>query len=156
MRASRRSLWSKASTVAVGDRNQRPGNARLLQDEAEVMESAMANVDLGRYRRIVQMFWDPEPSNDTTQDQPVWCLGEQYQLHSGKVNGARPAEARTESKGASNKGPTAEEQAREQPAKQLGAPHRHISDTTPSLPPAASHPQGTATWGSRMAGRWGF
>ncbi|KAF7549213.1 hypothetical protein G7Z17_g6556 [Cylindrodendrum hubeiense] len=44
------------------------------------MEAAMANVDLGRYRRIVQMFWDPEPTNDTTQDQPVWCLGRQYKL----------------------------------------------------------------------------
>lgn len=40
----------------------------------------MANVDLGRYRRIVQMFWDPEPTNDTAQDQPVWCLGRQYKL----------------------------------------------------------------------------
>ncbi|KAK7397835.1 Cysteine protease atg4 [Neonectria punicea] len=44
------------------------------------MEAAIANVDLGRYRRIVQMFWDPEPSNDTTQDQPVWCLGRQYKV----------------------------------------------------------------------------
>lgn len=40
----------------------------------------MANVDLGRYRRIVQMFWDPEPTNDTTLDQPVWCLGCTYKL----------------------------------------------------------------------------
>lgn len=40
----------------------------------------MANVDLGRYRRFVQMFWDPEPSNDTSSDQPVWCLGCSYRL----------------------------------------------------------------------------
>lgn len=40
----------------------------------------MANVDLGRYRRIVQMFWDPEPTNDYNQDQPVWCLGRSYKL----------------------------------------------------------------------------
>lgn len=41
----------------------------------------MANVDLGRYRRIVQMFWDPEPTNDNAQDQPVWCLGRSYKLN---------------------------------------------------------------------------
>ncbi|KAK2612231.1 Cysteine protease atg4 [Conoideocrella luteorostrata] len=44
------------------------------------MESAIANVDLGRYRRIVQMFWDPEPVNDMNMDQPVWCLGCIYSL----------------------------------------------------------------------------
>lgn len=44
------------------------------------MENQLANVDLGRYRRIVQMFWDPEPTNDTTVDQPVWCLGRSYRL----------------------------------------------------------------------------
>lgn len=44
------------------------------------MESAMASVDLGRYRRIVQMFWDPEPTNDTVVDLPVWCLGRSYTL----------------------------------------------------------------------------
>lgn len=40
----------------------------------------MAKVDLGRYRRLVQMFWDPEPANDASTDQPVWCLGRPYQL----------------------------------------------------------------------------
>lgn len=44
------------------------------------METAIANVDLGRYRRIVQMFWDPEPVNDKDLDQPVWCLGCVYSL----------------------------------------------------------------------------
>ncbi|KAF4345801.1 cysteine protease ATG4 [Fusarium beomiforme] len=48
------------------------------------MENAMANVDLGRYRRIVQMFWDPEPTNDVAQDQPVWCLGHSYKLSDKK------------------------------------------------------------------------
>ncbi|CAJ2508793.1 Uu.00g138190.m01.CDS01 [Anthostomella pinea] len=36
-------------------------------------------VDLGR--RIVQMFWDPEPTNDMVRDQPVWCLGSSYKLN---------------------------------------------------------------------------
>ncbi|KAK1584723.1 peptidase family C54 [Colletotrichum navitas] len=40
----------------------------------------MAAVDLGRYRRIVQMFWDPEPTNDHQNDLPVWCLGRSYTL----------------------------------------------------------------------------
>ena len=26
------------------------------------------------------MFWDPEPTNDPTIDQPVWCLGRSYKL----------------------------------------------------------------------------
>ncbi|RDA83205.1 hypothetical protein CP532_5363 [Ophiocordyceps camponoti-leonardi (nom. inval.)] len=44
------------------------------------MESALAHVDLGRYRRLMQLFWDPEPVNDIRIDQPVWCLGAKYQL----------------------------------------------------------------------------
>jgi cysteine protease ATG4 len=36
-------------------------------------------VDIGR--RIVQMFWDPEPTNDVVRDQPVWCLGSSYKLN---------------------------------------------------------------------------
>ncbi|KAK8069275.1 hypothetical protein PG994_005891 [Apiospora phragmitis] len=32
-------------------------------------------------RRIVQMFWDPEPTNDVVKDQPVWCLGSSYRLN---------------------------------------------------------------------------
>lgn len=49
----------------------------------------MANVDLGRYRRIVQLFWDPEPVNDSSKDQPVWCLGQAYQLNFPK--GPKPS-----------------------------------------------------------------
>lgn len=42
-------------------------------------------VDIGR--RIVQMIWDPEPTNDVVRDQPVWCLGSRYKLmnHSPSV-----------------------------------------------------------------------
>lgn len=38
----------------------------------------MTNVDLGRYKRIVQYFWDPEPKNDEDSKSPIWCLGSQY------------------------------------------------------------------------------
>jgi len=38
----------------------------------------MTNVDLGRYKRIVQYFWDPEPTNNEGSKLPIWCLGHQY------------------------------------------------------------------------------
>ncbi len=38
----------------------------------------MTNVDFGRYKRIVQYFWDPEPRNEEGRASPVWCLGRQY------------------------------------------------------------------------------
>jgi len=38
----------------------------------------MANVDLGRYKRIVQYFWDPEPKNDDILQPTIWCLGQEY------------------------------------------------------------------------------
>lgn len=37
----------------------------------------MTNVDFGRYKRIVQFFWDPEPKNEAYPS-PIWCLGERY------------------------------------------------------------------------------
>lgn len=38
-----------------------------------------STLDVGR--RIVQMFWDPEPTNDVVRDLPVWCLGSSYKLN---------------------------------------------------------------------------
>ncbi|MCJ1378010.1 Cysteine protease atg4 [Xylographa soralifera] len=38
----------------------------------------MAGVDFGRYKRIVQYFWDPEPKNDDPLRSPIWCLGKVY------------------------------------------------------------------------------
>lgn len=38
----------------------------------------MSTVDFGRYKRIVQYFWDPEPTNDIDPDSPIWCLGKEY------------------------------------------------------------------------------
>jgi cysteine protease ATG4 len=38
----------------------------------------MSGVDFGRYKRIVQYFWDPEPKNDDASQSPIWCLGKQY------------------------------------------------------------------------------
>lgn len=38
----------------------------------------MAGPELGRYRRLVQYFWDPEPVNDKSAEVPIWCLGKEY------------------------------------------------------------------------------
>jgi cysteine protease ATG4 len=46
-------------------------------------------VDIGR--RIVQMFWDPEPTNDLVRDQPVWCLGSSYKLNNSPSPKREPA-----------------------------------------------------------------
>jgi cysteine protease ATG4 len=40
----------------------------------------MTAVDFGRYKRIVQYFWDPEPVNDASSRSPIWCLGRQYKV----------------------------------------------------------------------------
>ena len=42
----------------------------------------MTNVDFSRYKRIVQYFWDPEPTNVDGSRLPVWCLGREYALPS--------------------------------------------------------------------------
>jgi cysteine protease ATG4 len=44
-------------------------------------------LDVGR--RIVQIFWDPEPTNDVVRDQPVWCLGASYRLNNSISPSAR-------------------------------------------------------------------
>ncbi|CAD6443002.1 38155dba-6252-46c4-90a4-eaa054802463 [Sclerotinia trifoliorum] len=38
----------------------------------------MTTVDIGRYKRLVQYFWDPEPTNNIASKSPIWCLGEEY------------------------------------------------------------------------------
>lgn len=43
-----------------------------------------ATLDVGR--RIVQMLWDPEPTNDIVKDQPVWCLGASYRLNNSNTH----------------------------------------------------------------------
>jgi cysteine protease ATG4 len=58
------------------------------------MESTLAAVDLGRYRRIIQMLWDPEPTNDGLSNAPVWCLGQRYRIVTGcEGSGCDPKKA---------------------------------------------------------------
>ncbi|KAI0550889.1 cysteine protease atg4 [Xylaria curta] len=52
-------------------------------------------LDVGR--RIVQMFWDPEPTNDIVRDQPVWCLGCRYKLNNSSPSPKREPAAATAS-----------------------------------------------------------
>ena len=52
----------------------------------------MANVDFGRYKRIVQLFWDPAPKNDDLSKSPIWCLGKQYAPNARSVDWAHPSE----------------------------------------------------------------
>jgi cysteine protease ATG4 len=37
-------------------------------------------VDFGKYKKIVQYFWDPEPANDAASRSPIWCLGQEYKV----------------------------------------------------------------------------
>lgn len=46
----------------------------------------MANVDFGRYKRIVQLFWDPAPKNDDLSKATIWCLGKEYALSTPSAN----------------------------------------------------------------------
>jgi len=52
----------------------------------------MSNVDFGRYKRIVQAFWDPEPKNDDLSGTCMWCLGKEY-ASQPLLNGAQEAQA---------------------------------------------------------------
>lgn len=36
----------------------------------------MAALDLGKYKKFVQYFYDPEPTNESQS--PIWCLGKEY------------------------------------------------------------------------------
>ena len=51
----------------------------------------MSSVDFGRYKRIVQAFWDPEPKNDDASGSCIWCLGREYTATS-MPNGLRDQE----------------------------------------------------------------
>ena len=96
------------------------------------MENTLAKVDLGRYRRIVQMFWDPEPTNDITADQPVWCLGCSYQL-GGKLSASFDE---AESKGTK---PNQEEQEKTgQPTVEAPLSHIQVDNAQESTPSSFS------------------
>ncbi|OXV06063.1 hypothetical protein Egran_06169 [Elaphomyces granulatus] len=47
--------------------------------------SDMNGINLGRYKRIVQYLWDPEPWNDCEQSHSIWCLGREYVIHDDRA-----------------------------------------------------------------------
>lgn len=55
----------------------------------------MSSVDFGRYKRIVQAFWDPEPKNDDASGSCIWCLGKEYAIQT-TPNGSRAPESEDE------------------------------------------------------------
>lgn len=57
----------------------------------------MSSVDFGRYKRIVQAFWDPELKNDDASGSCIWCLGREYANRHTR-NGSRDPESEAERK----------------------------------------------------------
>ncbi|KZL75501.1 cysteine protease ATG4 (peptidase family C54) [Colletotrichum tofieldiae] len=94
----------------------------------------MAAVDLGRYRRIVQMFWDPEPTNDHQNDLPVWCLGRSYTLSTKTAKDSRGDRSQT-TPPTDNTEATAEQHVTQAstpvPASASATPHAKALDTPP-------------------------
>lgn len=91
----------------------------------------MANVDLGRYRRIVQMFWDPEPTNDMSADQPIWCLGCSYQLADDMTSQTARGKPTPDEK-VPGKGPTVDKQTT--PPEPLMLPMERDTANPPPVP----------------------
>ncbi|POS88335.1 hypothetical protein EPUL_000003, partial [Erysiphe pulchra] len=56
----------------------------------------MAGPEFGRYRRLVQYFWDPEPVNDKSPEAPIWCLGKEYKTKNNDQSSV-PTSTSTES-----------------------------------------------------------
>lgn len=105
----------------------------------------MATVDFGRYKRFVQMFWDPEPTNDAARDQPVWCLGKSYTLADEKPRHDTP--------GSSSPPPSSSSPSRDVPQTQEGpettAPASGAPDSSEnSCPPStdANEPRSHGGW----------
>lgn len=46
----------------------------------------MSSINLGPYKRIVQYFWDPEPTNNSGFNTPIWCLGSRYGCKSERLS----------------------------------------------------------------------
>ncbi|KAH6653705.1 hypothetical protein BKA67DRAFT_658049 [Truncatella angustata] len=82
-------------------------------------------LDVGR--RIVQMFWDPEPTNDVVKDQPAWCLGTSYKLNNSPVT--KSAESAASPSRAARETSKSKSPVRQAPAKQTETPPESISSS---------------------------
>ena len=61
-----------------------------------INQPTMSSVDFGRYKRIVQAFWDPEPKNDRASGSCIWCLGKKYETRNTPKGSREPPEAEKE------------------------------------------------------------
>lgn len=103
----------------------------------------MSSVDLGRYKRIVQAFWDPEPHNDDTSGSCIWCLGREYATRY-TPHGSRGPESK-----AKREGPALEMQDSHQNAKRIKLVA--TNGTSPGEPDALSHdPESDRGWPSEF------
>ncbi len=58
----------------------------------------MSNVDFGRYKKIVKLFWDPEPQNDEPSQSSIWLLGREYSARpASRDRGAASVQQKEES-----------------------------------------------------------
>lgn len=89
----------------------------------------MGNGDLPRFRRLVQLFWDPEPSNDYASDQPVWCLGQRYKLGDNKAHTERPKDNKQQSTPQSDKQAPSNDDKAQPPAPSVAPEHTHETES---------------------------
>ena len=100
----------------------KPWLAYLKPKHPGRIERIMSNVDLSRYKRIVQAFWDPEPKNDDVSGASIWCLGKKYSSRS--VPHAQqdwPSEVSEETPVLSNQGSPKQEPKAQWPSATNGA-----------------------------------
>lgn len=71
----------------------------------------MSNVDFGRYKRIVQAFWDPEPKNDDAPGSCIWCLGREYATRPMR-NASRDSDSESKRKDPTPSGPDSHQDAK--------------------------------------------
>ncbi|KAL7807718.1 protease required for autophagy [Trichoderma aethiopicum] len=94
-------------------------------------------VDLGRYRRIMQMFWDPEPSNDVKSDEPVWCLGRSYKLDPSRHHSSGALQTTTTTKPTGNDAESGASPSDQSPPP-VSKPPANANTNVPETPPAST------------------
>jgi cysteine protease ATG4 len=93
----------------------------------------MNNIDLRRYKRMIQYFWDAEPKNEAGAGSQIWCLGREYvtEYPTGSSSNPNPnhdshdSTAPTSNKDAS---PSNQEGEEDNADKDLGWPKAFLDD----------------------------
>lgn len=103
----------------------------------------MNNIDIGRYKRIVQYFWDPEPKNDEGPGSRLWCLGSQYVTQDEDFVLLDPAAAITNETATSQT--STETQQKDNDQTSPDEPSTDTQSSTSKQPPAGKKPD-TLGW----------